>query len=169
MAAQGVSDGGGGDEKAAAGPGKLWPPPKSLTPITNRENAAVVERAMRIFACKVALVGSIGGVLFGYDLGVVAGALIQLSAQFDLQDGQGEKGIVVSILLVGAVLGALVGGTFTDRYGRRVAIMCTDVIFILGSFTIATSQSLAQVLIGRLAVGVGVSVSAIADVACLLR
>ena len=154
-------------EAAGAATGKLWPPPKSLTPITNRENAAVVEKAMRFFAYRVALVGSIGGVLFGYDLGVVAGALLQLAAQFDLEPGQGEKGIVVSILLVGSVLGAFVGGTFTDRYGRRLAIMCTDLVFIVGSCTIATSDTLTQVLIGRFAVGIGVSVSAIADVAYL--
>lgn len=144
---------------------KLWPPPATLTPITNRENAAVIEKSMRIFACKVAAVGSIGGVLFGYDLGVVAGAILQLQAQFDLS--KTEVGGLVSILLVGSVLGAFVGGAFTDRYGRRLAIMCTDLAFIVGSLAIATSPTVAQVLIGRFVVGIGVSVSAIADVAYL--
>lgn len=151
---------------AMAGPPKLWPPPKSLTPITNRENPAAIDKAMKIFAVKVAVIGSVGGVLFGYDLGVVSGALLQLSARFDLQRPE-EKGLVVSILLAGSVCGALIGGCFTDRYGRRLAIMCTDLIFIVGSFTIATSPTLTQVLIGRFAVGIGVSVSAIADVAYL--
>jgi MFS transporter, SP family, solute carrier family 2 (facilitated glucose transporter), member 12 len=160
----GATDAPHGD--AMAGPPKLWPPPKSLTPITNRENPAAIDKAMKIFAVKVAVIGSVGGVLFGYDLGVVSGALLQLSARFDLQRPE-EKGLVVSILLAGSVCGALIGGCFTDRYGRRLAIMCTDLIFIVGSFTIATSPTLTQVLIGRFAVGIGVSVSAIADVAYL--
>lgn len=152
--------GGGG-----AAPGKLWPPPQQLaTP--NRESAAQIEKGMKQFAVKVSAIGSIGGLLFGYDLGVVSGALLQLSARFDLQRPE-EKGLVVSILLVGSVLGAFFGGVFTDRYGRRIAIMCTDVMFISGSLIIATAPTLAQVLIGRFAVGIGVSVSAIADVAYL--
>ena len=165
------SDGDGGENDAtlpancggAAGP-KLWPP-ETLTPITNLENTVVVEKAMKIFAYKVALIGSIGGLLFGYDLGVVAGAILQLHAQFDLSPA--ETGGLVSILLFGSVIGALVGGTLTDRYGRRLAIMCTDLTFIVGSLTIATSPTLVQVLIGRFVVGIGVSVSAIADVAYL--
>ena len=84
-----------------------------------------MDKAMRRFAVRVSAVGSVGGLLFGYDLGVVNSALLQLSHHFDLQRPE-EKGLVVSILLAGSVLGALFGGVLTDKYGRRAAIIGTS-------------------------------------------
>ena len=125
-----------------------------------------VDKAMRRFAVRVSAVGSVGGLLFGYDLGVVNSALLQLSHHFDLQRPE-EKGLVVSILLAGSVLGALFGGVLTDKYGRRAAIIGTDLVFIVGGSVLALAPSLPVVLVGRFIVGIGVSVSAIADVAYL--
>eukprot|EP01052_Picozoa_sp_SAG31_P023191 SAG31_NODE_1894_length_6965_cov_26.137198_10_plen_294_part_00 len=119
----------------------------------------------RRFAVKTAVIGSVGGLLFGFDLGVVAGALTQLRDDFSLNAE--ERGLVVSILLLGSVIGAVFGGYATDKFGRRTMILRTDVIFIIGSLMIALAPNFAVLLVGRFVVGIGVSVSAIADVAYL--
>jgi MFS family permease len=72
---------------------------------------AEAARRSKLFAIKTATIGSVGGLLFGFDLGVVAGALPQLRDDFDL-DAE-ERGLVVAILLVGSVVGAVVGGWAT--------------------------------------------------------
>lgn len=74
---------------------------------------------------------------------------------------------MVSVLLLGSVVGALFGGFATDKYGRRAMILRTDVTFIVGSLGIALAPTFPLLLLGRFIVGVGVSVSAIADVAYL--
>ena len=128
-------------------------------------DAKEVKRKMKRFAVRMAGVGGIGGLLFGYDLGVVAGALLQLKTHFSL--GKTGGGLVVSMLLAGSVCGSLGGGVLTDFYGRKRAILITDVVFIVGSLLIAVAQTIEGVLLGRFIVGVGVSVSAIADVSYL--
>ena len=126
---------------------------------------ADAEKRSKRFAVKTAIIGSVGGLLFGFDLGVVAGALTQLRDEFQL-DAQ-ERGLVVSILLLGSVVGAVFGGYATDKYGRRTMIVRTDMTFIVGSLAIALAPSFPVLLAGRFVVGIGVSVSAIADVAYL--
>jgi nitrate/nitrite transporter NarK len=66
-------------------------------------------------------VAAIGGLLFGYDTGVISGAIIFIKSQFSLSATMEE--IVVSSVLAGAVLGAILGGVLTDRFGRRKLII----------------------------------------------
>ncbi len=66
-------------------------------------------------------VAALGGLLFGYDTGVISGAILFIKSQFSLSSTMEE--IVVSAVLVGAVLGATLGGALTDRFGRRSLIL----------------------------------------------
>ena len=68
---------------------------------------------------------SLGGVLFGYDMGVIAGALPPLAEYFGLTPSQEER--VVSLLYFGGVWGAATGGVLCDGIGRKFAILFTDV------------------------------------------
>jgi MFS family permease len=117
------------------------------------------------FIVKVTAMASLGGCLFGYDSGAISGALPQLAAHFDLSSNQQEW--VVSILYLGGGLGASVGGTICDSLGRQKTILGTDVIFAVGALILYSSQSIAQVYIGRLVVGFAVAVSGVADVSYL--
>lgn len=114
---------------------------------------------------RAALVASLGGVLFGYDLGVVSLALPPLSRHFDLSSSEMET--VVSSVYVGGVVGAASGGAVCDRLGRRTAIRWTDLAFAGSAVVLMFSPNLGCVILGRIAVGVAVSVSAVADVTYL--
>ena len=66
-------------------------------------------------------VAALGGLLFGYDTGVISGAILFIKTQFSLSSTVEE--IVVSAVLVGAVIGAVIGGALTERFGRRALIV----------------------------------------------
>ena len=117
------------------------------------------------FVVKATTIASLGGLLFGLDLGCISGALPQIVSAFDLTERQSE--LVVSFLYIGGGLGAAIGGSLCDAAGRKAAILVTDVVFLLGAVILYFSPSLAVVLFGRIVMGFGVAVSAIADVSYL--
>jgi len=114
---------------------------------------------------KAVCFSSLGGILFGYDMGVISGALPQIAAAFDLTESQQES--VVSFLYLGGGFGAATGGYVCDFSGRKTAIILTDLIFVAGALILYTSQSYATVLCGRFVVGFAVAVSGCADVSYL--
>lgn len=117
------------------------------------------------FVVKATTIASLGGLLFGLDLGCISGALPQIVNAFDLTERQSE--LVVSFLYIGGGLGAAIGGSLCDAAGRKAAILVTDVVFLLGAVILYFSPSLSVVLLGRIVMGFGVAVSAIADVSYL--
>mmetsp|Transcript_17759 Transcript_17759/g.26899 ORF Transcript_17759/g.26899 Transcript_17759/m.26899 type:complete len:553 (+) Transcript_17759:51-1709(+) len=118
-----------------------------------------------LFVIKATAIASLGGVLFGYDTGIIAGALPQVTQDFTLSSQQQEWS--VGILYLGAGLGAAVGGVLCDVFGRKRSIMGTDVVFVVGAVLLASAPNVAQFLVGRVVVGFAVSISAIADVSYL--
>lgn len=117
------------------------------------------------FVVKATVIASLGGILFGYDMGVISGALPQISQEFGLKESQQEW--VVSILYFGACIGAVVGGFLCDTCGRKTAIILTDILFMVGAILLFFAPVVEQLLIGRVVVGAAVSISGIADVAYL--
>jgi MFS transporter, SP family, major inositol transporter len=79
----------------------------------------------------VAVVATFGGLLFGYDTGVINGALEPLKRDFGLSSF--TEGFVVSVLIFGAAIGALLGGRLADRYGRRHNILLIAAVFVVGT------------------------------------
>lgn len=74
---------------------------------------------------------ALGGLLFGYDTGSISGAILFIEKQLSLNSWQ--QGCVVSAVLLGAILGAVTIGPFSDRYGRRKLLMVTSIIFFVGA------------------------------------
>src|ERR1700709_1964221 len=88
-------------------------------------------RRVRRHVALSAAITALGGLLFGYDTGVVSGALLFLKNEFGgLSSFQQE--LVTSLLLVGAMVGAFGAGKVADRIGRRPTILITAVLFVVG-------------------------------------
>ncbi len=101
-------------------------------------------------------VAAIGGLLFGYDTGVISGAILFIKHQFSLSAVVEE--IVVSSLLAGAVVGAVIGGAFTDRFGRRTMIMLASLIFAVSAACTALAPRVTCLIAARVVSGIGIGI-----------
>ena len=108
----------------------------------------------RRYVRTVALVAAFGGLLFGYDTGVMSGALLFVGPEFGMTPA--EEGWVTSMLLVGAAIGALFGGRVADWLGRRMTLIIGGIIFILGSLWCAFAGSTEILAAARTFLGVAV-------------
>lgn len=106
------------------------------------------------FVYVAAAFAAIGGLLFGYDTGVISGALIFIEKTFALSTFHQE--LVVSVVLVGACAGALSGGRLADRFGRRAMLIFTAITFIAGALICAMSTDVTMLIVGRAIVGLGI-------------
>jgi len=131
-------------------------------PPPSRLQHSVFENTLLI---RAAIIASLGGVLFGYDLGVISGALPQLKQEFNLSDTDQEIG--VSVLYVGSIIGAGYGGALCDAFGRKRAILIIDGVFVVRAICLMCAQSWNYILFGRFILGIAVSISGIAEVAYL--
>ncbi|WP_254172813.1 sugar porter family MFS transporter [Planktothrix pseudagardhii] len=109
------------------------------------------------FVIIVSAIAAIGGLLFGYDTGVISGAILFIKEQFRLDSTMQE--FVVSSVLVGSVTGAALGGLLGDRFGRRHMIILAGIIFGLGALLTAFTPNLTILVIGRIIVGVGIGIA----------
>ncbi|XP_008108302.2 solute carrier family 2, facilitated glucose transporter member 10 [Anolis carolinensis] len=105
-------------------------------------------------------VSLLGGLIFGYELGIISGALLQLQVDFHL--GCFEQEVLVSSLLIGALLASLVGGIFIDRQGRRKAILASNAILLCGTLILTLAGSLLWLVCGRMIIGFAISISSMA-------
>jgi MFS transporter, SP family, galactose:H+ symporter len=97
---------------------------------------------------------TIGSFLFGFDTGIISGALLFIKR--DLQLDSFEQSSVVSVLLLGAVVGALFSGRVSDRIGRRATLGLLGVVFTIGIAITAISTAYWVMLVGRIVMGAGV-------------
>ena len=100
----------------------------------------------------VAAVAALGGLLFGYDTGVISGALLFIQRSFELTAAQ--ESTVTAMLLVGAAIGAFAGGRVADAVGRRMTLIAGAVGFITGSFWCAAAGSAFELGAARTLLGV---------------
>ena len=100
------------------------------------------------------------GALFGYDQGVISGALEGLQRDFKLSPLLVE--VVTSWVTLGALVGSLAGGEIADRLGRRKALLVAAALFAAGAAIEALAPSVTILVAGRLIVGFGVGVAAVA-------
>lgn len=101
--------------------------------------------------------GAFGGILFGYDLGVIAGVLVLLAKQWSLTAFQ--KGAITASLSVGAMVGAVLAGRLCNRIGRRLTIMAAAVVVILGTVACVLAGDWQVMMLTRGVIGIGVGLS----------
>jgi sugar porter (SP) family MFS transporter len=109
------------------------------------------------FVYVAAAISALGGMLFGYDTGVISGAILFISKDFSLTQLQVE--IVVSCVLIGALIGAMTGGILADRFGRRRVIIATATLFVGGAIVTALSPTFTLLISGRIIVGAAIGVA----------
>jgi len=124
-------------------------------PASPRREADAPGGSIRRHVAFSSAITALGGLLFGYDTGVVSGALLFIKKDFGgLSSFQQE--LVTSLLLVGAVVGALGAGRIADRIGRRKTVLGTAAVFVLGVLLAAFTPSYPVLLIARVIIGFAV-------------
>lgn len=103
-------------------------------------------------------VAALGGLLFGYDTGVISGAQLFLVKTFSLNAQQQE--LAVSSVLIGAIIGAIVAGKINDALGRKRTLLLLAVIFTLGAILTAFSPNYELFILFRAIVGLGIGAAA---------
>ncbi|MFT8317316.1 MAG: sugar porter family MFS transporter [Sporolactobacillus sp.] len=98
--------------------------------------------------------GAIGGLLFGYDTGVISGALLFI--QRDIPMNHFLQGAIVSILLLGAAIGSTIFGKLSDKKGRKFSFSIIAIVYIFGSLGSALAGEIYVLLISRLLLGFAV-------------
>ncbi|MEZ5076483.1 MAG: sugar porter family MFS transporter [Solirubrobacterales bacterium] len=125
----------------------------------NQGSEASARRARRNVVLTAAIAG-LGGLLFGYDTGVIAGALLFIGPDFGL--GSFARGLVVAAVPIGAVFGAAFAGPAADRFGRRVMILISAVVFMVGALASAAAPGV-EVLVGsRVVIGLAIGLASAA-------
>ena len=109
------------------------------------------------FVYLAAIFAALGGLLFGYDTGVISGAELFIRNDFTLSTFALE--VIVSGVLAGAAVGALGGGRLADLFGRRKLLITTAIIFAAGAILCAAARSPEILVVGRIIVGLGIGLS----------
>ncbi len=102
----------------------------------------------------VAFVASLGGLLSGFDMGVISGALLYINETWTLTSL--EQGWLVSSAIVGSVIGAAANGILADIYGRKKIIIATSIIFIIGSIMCGYASTAGWLIFSRIIIGIAV-------------
>ncbi|OWF39315.1 proton myo-inositol cotransporter-like [Mizuhopecten yessoensis] len=100
---------------------------------------------------------ALGGFLFGYDTGVISGAMILLRNEFNLSSVWQE--LIVSVTVAAAAVFALIGGYLNDRLGRRPVIMAASIVFTIGAVCMAIAGDKYLLLAGRVIIGAGIGMT----------
>jgi len=107
----------------------------------------------------VAAIAAIGGMLFGYDIGVISGAENLLTSAFHLSSGAEE--VAVAAVLIGAVIGGVIGGPMANRFSRRYTLLAMAILYAIGAILTAISWNLTSFVVFRIITGVAVGASSL--------
>jgi SP family arabinose:H+ symporter-like MFS transporter len=121
--------------------------------------AATTDARHRGFVVGISLIAALGGLLFGFDLGVITGVIPFISGQFSLE-GFG-LGWVVAIFEIGCMAGTFVTAALADRLGRKKSLQLTAVSFIFTTLGVALAGSASGLALWRLLQGVGVGAASV--------
>ncbi|MCI1352033.1 MAG: MFS transporter, partial [Pediococcus acidilactici] len=108
----------------------------------------------KVSASFIYFFGALGGLLFGYDTGVISGAILFIEKQMHLDAWQ--QGWVVSAVLLGAMLGSVIIGPSSDRFGRKKLLLLSAIIFFLGSIGSAFAAGFWTLILSRIILGMAV-------------
>ena len=128
--------------------------------IPDVETSRVHHGGVRCFVYVLAIISAIGGFLFGYDTGVVSGAMIKVRVRFSLDSTMQEA--IVSATIAAAAVAAVVAGPLTDGLGRKPTLIISSAVFTIGAVVMGAAMTSWMLLIGRIIVGAGIGIAAMA-------
>jgi sugar porter (SP) family MFS transporter len=102
-------------------------------------------------------ISAVGGILFGFDTGIISGAILFIQKDWNLSTTQ--ESIATSSVLIGAILGAVLGGFLADRLGRKRSIIAGSTLFILGTLIVIASPGLPIFVVGRILIGIAIGLA----------
>jgi len=105
----------------------------------------------------ISFVAAAGGFLFGYDTGVISGAILYIKQEFPISTGQEE--LIIGIVSLGAIFGALLGGFLSDTFGRKKVVLCASLLFIVSALGLSLSNSVSDLIVWRALVGLAIGIS----------
>lgn len=112
---------------------------------------------MKSYTVLISIVAALGGLLFGFDTAVIAGALQYLKPYFQLNDA--ELGLVVAAASIGCIPGALFAGYLADKYGRKNLMIVTSMLYVIAALGSGIAGSFVQLVIYRLVGGVAIGMA----------
>src|SRR3954471_16859924 len=98
-----------------------------------------------------AVVSAVSGLLYGYDTGIISGALLQIKKEFDI--GSGMEQVIAASILLGAVIGALVCSRLSEQRGRKQTILLISGVFVIGAACSALAPSPITLALARVILG----------------
>lgn len=135
-------------------------------PEADAQQAAAADAAdvpgpgQRRYLRRITGLAACGGALFGYDTGVISGALPFMTD--DLRLSAFDEGLITSSLLVGAAVGSVTGGRLADRIGRRKSLFAAGLVFVLGALGVAAAPDLPVMVVARFVLGLAVGAASVA-------
>src|SRR3978361_1888082 len=125
--------------------------PAHDTTHTGPTGANAEGKTMTPLMLMVAVISAIASLLYGYDTGIISGALLQISDDFGL--GSTMEQVVASGILLGAVIGALACSQLSERIGRHRTILIISTVYVVGALLAAASPSAVTLALSRVVPG----------------
>ncbi|UCD27304.1 MAG: sugar porter family MFS transporter [Planctomycetota bacterium] len=122
------------------------------------EEALLNEKGSIVYAYILACVAAVGGLLFGYDIGVISGAIDFVKINFELNEHW--EGFTAACAMIGCIFGALLAGILSDKYGRKKVLIGTAFLYALSALWSALPHSWAELVLARFVGGLAVGISA---------
>lgn len=114
-------------------------------------------RSAKVAVFLTAGIAALAGLLFGYDTGVISGAILYIKDQFTLSAGAVER--IVSAVLLGAVIGAAFSGALADKFGRKKVLIVTALLFAAGAIGAAFAPDVPMIIVFRFMIGIAIGVA----------
>lgn len=108
-------------------------------------------KTSRFYIYTVSAIAAVTGLLFGFDTGIISGALLFIEKDFVVSIEMKE--FIVSSVLLGAMFGSLLSGRLTDRFGRRRLMLIISALFVFGTVVASFATEVYAILFGRLFIG----------------
>lgn len=109
-----------------------------------------------LYVSLVSAIAAIAGLLFGFDTGIISGALLFIAKTYPISTAMQEA--IVGSVLFGAMFGSLSSGTLTDWLGRKRTMLITASLFIIGTTIATLAASVEGILIGRSIIGIAIGI-----------